>query len=212
MPNFTDAELRLLSLLTWKTRVAADVQLAGVLGVADSERSAFVRRLKQLARRGFLTRHLVAVALLVPEAPLVNWLPDLPEPDWQSVAWRLQSRWTSLSASRTWINAATRRAAAMVGGVGGRLRQPMQLQHDLAVTAVYLVRQADCPPNESWLGEDAYRLFLHPRARVKIPDALIVDPQYQTRRVIELGGLYSPRRLKGFHRHWASRRIPYEIW
>ena len=61
MPNFTDTELRLLSLLTWKTRVAADVQLAGVVGVTDSERPAFVRRLKHLARRGFLTRHLVAV-------------------------------------------------------------------------------------------------------------------------------------------------------
>lgn len=212
MPKFTAAELRLLSLLTWKTRVAADVQLASVLGVTDSKRPAFVRQLKQLAQRGFLTRHLVAVALLVPEAPLVNWLPDLPQADWQSVAWQLQHRWNSLSASRIWINAATRQAAAMVGGVGGRLRQPLQLQHDLAVTAVYLVRQAVCVPGENWIGEDAYRLFLQAEARVKVPDALIVAPDYQTRRVIELGGLYSPRRLKGFHRHWASRRIPYEIW
>mgnify|MGYP001046004220 CR=1 FL=1 len=212
MPNFTDAELRLLNLLTWKTRVAADVQLAGVVGVTASERPAFVRRLKQLARRGFLSRHRVSVALLVPKAPLVNWLPDLSEPNWQVVAWKLQYRWNSLSASRTWINVATRQAAALVGGVGGRLRQPMQVQHDLAVTAVYLVRQAACVPGESWIGEDAYRLFLQPKARVKVPDALIIAPDYQTRRVIELGGLYNPRRLKGFHRHWASRRIPYEIW
>jgi hypothetical protein len=107
MPNLTDAELRLLSLLSWKTRAAADVQLASVLGVADSERPAFVRRLKQLARRGFLSRHCVSIALLVPEAPLVDWLPDLPEADWQAVAWKLQHRWNELSATRVWINVAT---------------------------------------------------------------------------------------------------------
>ncbi len=155
MPNLTDAELRLLSLLTWKTRAAADVQLASVVGITDSKRPAFVRRLKQLARRGFLSRHCVSIALLVPEAPLVNWLPDLPEADWQAVAWKLQHRWNELSATRVWINVATRQAASVVGGVGGRLRQPMQLQHDLAMTAVYLVRQAVCVPGEIWIGEDA---------------------------------------------------------
>ena len=98
------------------------------------------------------------------------------------------------------------------GGVGGRLRQPMQLQHDLAVTAVYIARQKDTPEDETWVGEDAYRVLLHPRALVKVPDALIVDQQHKPRRVVELGGMYGPRRLRGFHRYWASRRIPYEIW
>ena len=212
MPKFTDAELRLLNLLTWKVRVAADVQLAGFLDVADDQRAALLRRLKHLKQRGFLARHLVAVALFIPDAPLVNWLPDLSEPNWHAIAWQLERRWKSLSAARFWVNWATRRAAAVTGGVGGRLRQPMQLQHDLAVTAVYIARQKDTPEDETWVGEDAYRVLLHPKGRVKVPDALIVDQQHQTRRVIELGGMYGPRRLRGFHHHWASRRIPYEIW
>jgi hypothetical protein len=87
-----------------------------------------------------IRRHCVSIALFVPEAPLVNWLPDLPEADWQAVAWKLQHRWNELAATRVWINVATRQAASVVGG--GRLRQPMQLQHDLAMTGVYLVRQA----------------------------------------------------------------------
>jgi hypothetical protein len=212
MPEFKDADLRLLAMLTWKVRVAADAQLTSFLGISDDQHPAFVRRLKHLNQRRFLERHRVTVALFTPDAPLVNWLPDLPEPDWQSVSWRLQHRWRGLRANRVWVNWATREAAAIVGGVGGRLRQPLQLQHDLAVTAVYIARQNGAPAGDNWLGEDAYRILPHPKARMKIPDALIVDQRYRAQQVIELGGLYSPSRLKGFHRYWAARHVPYEIW
>jgi hypothetical protein len=30
------------------------------------------------------------------------------EADWQAVAWKLQHRWNELSATRVWINVATR--------------------------------------------------------------------------------------------------------
>jgi hypothetical protein len=88
----------------------------------------------------------------------------------------------------------------------------MQVQHDLAVTAVYVIRQRSASAGNIWLGEDAYRFLVCSEYRMKVPDALIVDRQYRTQRVIELGGIYSPMRLRKFHRHWSSANTPYEIW
>jgi hypothetical protein len=211
MPHFTGTDLGVLSLLTWKVRVAADFQLAAGLRIPPERCSAFIRRLDSLAKRQYLMRRRIAVAVLIPEAPVVTWAPRKPEPDWQRVAWQLHRRWRAIPLTRPWVSSATREAVAIVGGVGGGLRQPLQMQHDLAVTGVYVVRQKDTRANGNWIGEDAYRAFLQPK-RTRVPDAIIVDHRHQTRQVIELGGLYTPKRLKAFHRQWATRRIPYEIW
>jgi len=208
----TETDLRLLTMLSWDVRAIADAQAIVALGVRTEHEAAFVRRLNGMARRRLLARHRVSVALFQPEAPLVDWLPGIPEPAWHPIAWQLQRRYSVARTTRVWVAWATREAVALVGGVGGRLRQPMQLQHDLGVTAVYAVRQRQASTSTSWIGEDAYRTLIGSPKRSKIPDALIVDRDNQVRRVIEFGGLYSSKRLKSFHRYWARKRIPYEIW
>jgi hypothetical protein len=127
MPTLSKSELQLLRTLTWKIRVAADIQLAQVLDMSECQLPALVRRLRRLKQRGFLARQKTAIALFEPKAPLVNWLPGLPEANRQSISWQLQRRWQGLEPARTWVNWATRKAAAVVGGVGGGLRQPLQL-------------------------------------------------------------------------------------
>lgn len=212
MPHLTETDLRLLTMLSWSVRAIADVQAIVALGIPAEDESAFVRRLNRVARRRLLARHRVSVALFQPEAPLVDWLPGMPEPAWHSISWQLQRRSSLTRTARVWVMWATREAVALVGGVGGQLRQPMQLQHDLGVTAVYVVRQAQASMDETWVGEDAFRTLVGSPKRSKIPDALIVDRDYKVQRVIEFGGLYGPKRLKNFHRYWARKHIPYEIW
>ena len=212
MPHLTETDLLLLAMLCWKIRAVADPQAIAALGIPADRQAVFVRRLHGMARRGLLTRQRLSVALFQPEAPLVDWLPGMPTPSWHSTAWQLQRRYAAARPGRVWVTWATRQAVALVGGVGGRLRQPMQLQHDLGVTTVYVVRQSHSSADTNWLGEDAYRTLLSPPKRSKIPDALIVDRDNRVRRVIEFGGLYSPKQLKSFHRYWARKRTPYEIW
>jgi len=142
----------------------------------------------------------------------VDWLPGMPEPPWHSISWQLQRRYSAARPVRVWISWATRPAVALVGGTGGRLRQPLQVQHDLGVAAVYVSRRSQPCSDKQWIGEDAYRSLLRSSDRSKIPDALIVDQHNRICRAIEFGGLYSPARLEGFHRYWAKKGIPYEIW
>ena len=212
MPHLTETDLRLLTILSWKVRAITDAQSIVALEVREERQAAFVRRLKRMARRRLLARHRVSVASFQSEAPLVDWLPGMPDPSWHSIAWQLRRRYSAAPTARVWVAWATREAVALVGGVGGRLRQPVQLQHDLGVTAVYVARQPQASMHRSWIGEDAYRTLVGAPKRGKIPDALIVDPDYQVCRAIEFGGLYGPKRLKSFHRYWARKRIPYEIW
>jgi hypothetical protein len=212
MTTLSNSELELLGTLTWKVRVAADSQLAQMLRLSDCQLPSLIRSLKRLDQRGLLDRNKIAIALFEPKAPLVNWLPGQPESNWQSISWQLQRRWQELAPARTWVNWATRKAAAVVGGVGGGLRQPLQLQHDLAVTSVYVARQLEPGDGEVWVGEDVYRSLPPREARTTIPDALIMDDRYRLLCAVELGGLYSPKRLSKFHRHWAIRHTPYEIW
>jgi hypothetical protein len=199
-------------MLSWQVRAIADAQATVALEVPSGPHGSFLRRLNRMARRRLLARQRVSVALFQPEAPLVDWLPGMPEPSWHSIAWQLQRRYSVARTAPVWVTWATREAVALVGGVGGRLRQPMQLQHDLGVTAVYVARQLQASMDETWIGEDAYRTLVGSPKRSKIPDALIVNHDYQVCHAIEFGGLYSPKRLKSFHRHWARKRIPYEIW
>lgn len=212
MSHIVETELRLMTILTWKVRIVTDVQATTTLGIPPDARAAFVRRLQRLASRGLLGRQSVVVALFQLEGPLVDWLPGMPESPWHSIAWQLQRRYSTARPRRVWVNWATRQAVALVGGAGGRLRQPLQVQHDLGVAALHVSRTSEAGSDTQWIGEDPYRTLMRPPERSKIPDALIVDRNNRVRRAVEFGGLYCPARLGNFHRYWAKKGIPYEIW
>jgi hypothetical protein len=133
-------------------------------------------------------------------------------PQFGAISWQGRRRIRAGTAKPARIYWATHQAARIVGGVGGKLRQPWQLQHDLGVTSVYLLLRRTCPTlAEHWVSEDMYRLEFGQRRGEKIADAFLVNPPGQVYRVIEFVGDYSTKRLRDFHNFWCRRRISYEL-
>jgi hypothetical protein len=207
--RLTTRDQRLLQLLTTQVRVASDDQLARVVGASRSIRP----RLRVLGADCLLRRASLVVARPPVARPLADFRPGDAAPDCGAIAWRLQVRWRTASNRRLTINWATARAARLFGGVGGRLRQPFQVAHDLVVTDVYLQRsRRDPSTGRRWLGEDVYRRRAGRGAHRKVPDAVLLDDSGEVTCALEIGGLYSARRLLAFHRHCRRRGWSYEIW
>lgn len=204
--RLTDTDHRILDVLTRRVRIAAEAQLEAAYG------AGVPRRLAALRRRGFVSRASIAVRQIVVEGPLLVWSPGEPVPIAGPLAWKLQKRWTGLApvvATLWWANAP---AARLMGGVGGRLRQPLQVAHDLGVAAIYCRGGEGENPYESWIGEDLYRREHRPRRGEKVADAVLLGEDGEVERVIEFGGAYPARRVREFHRYWSRRQVPYELW
>lgn len=197
------ADMDLLNLLTWRVRLATERQLREF-----SPKATAPRRLQQA---GLLAKASVAVSLLELDGPLASWAPGLPLPNFPSLAWRLHQRRLSAPSRSVLIYWATPRAVRVAGGVGGEIRQPMQVEHDLGATAIFLRRRILDPASTSrWLGEDIYRQLHAPVG--KIPDALLCSADGTPELAIEFGGAYGVGRIRGFHRHCASKLLPWELW
>ncbi|WP_145944461.1 hypothetical protein [Fuerstiella marisgermanici] len=106
------------------------------------------------------------------------------------------------------VNWAAPKAAHLTAGVSGWGRQPLQIEHDLGTTAMYVSSR----PYQSeviWYGEDIVRRRFS-GVKKKVPDALLVDRRDNILKVMEFGGQYSRKRLEDFHRTWQP--YPWEIW
>lgn len=202
--NLFRKELAILELLTWKVRVATARQLSSFQDGIDN-------RLHRLIAVGLIRSAALAVKLVDVNEPLCRWVPGNSTPNFEALSYRLLSRRERAESTRESIFWAGPRAVQLVGGVGGRLRQPLQVEHDLGVAQVCLTRI--CTEDEAgvrWLGEDCHRKLHRPSG--KVPDAVLCDADGRIHRAIEYGGLYTAKRLRGFHQHCARRRLPYEIW
>lgn len=171
---------------------------------------AEVRKLlwtKQLVRR--------SIMLVVPEiaAPLCTWPEGCRRLELAKIAWLGRKRWRDSPRRRITFCRATHRAAKVWGGIGGPLSQPLQLQHDLALSRVYFAARAhDQTAVATWISEDLYRDLSGPGPGEKVPDALILDEHGRPERAIELAGLYSRRRIEAFVRDCVDKELPFEIW
>jgi hypothetical protein len=199
--------LRILTTLTWELRTASEGQLARGLQLSLPEVQACCRALR---KRKLLDAWRTSVPVHDLVGPLVLGARDSKTPDFGSIAWQLRKRWEQSSRRvqrMLWANTA---AVNLVGGVGGKLRQPLQLDHDLGVAEIWACRHNE--PTLQWISEDIYRSWFVRSAKDKVPDALLIDPDGNVvKRVLEYGGQYSRRRLEAFHRYWSTR-APYEIW
>jgi hypothetical protein len=204
--RLTDTDLLLLDALTLRVRVADEGQLAAAGGDGTS------RRLARLRERGLLQRGTIAVRRPAVESPLWTWTPGNPAPPAGRLAWRLQKRWKGISPQVVTVWWGTVQAARLMGGVGGRLRQPLQVAHDLGVADIYFQRWTAGSQDREWIGEDHYRREFRPRRGEKVADAVELDSSGEIARVIEFGGAYPARRVREFHRYWSRRQIPYEVW
>lgn len=209
----TDVDQVILDLLTWRTRIATSTQVVRLLACTQQTSSRIEPRFKNLIRAGLIERAKAVVALPRIDGPLFSWSPGNDEPDCNALAWHLERRWRSATSRRLTVYWATRRAVHLVGGIGGRLRQPLQMQHDLGTTAVLLCRtQTDPSTVERWLSEDIFRLHFRDAKGGKVPDAVLCAEDGTIVVAIEFGGLYSSERLRRFHRHFARKSLDYELW
>ncbi len=169
------------------------------------------RRLSELVESGLLIRERVAAKpLLEIEAPVFRWKPNEAAPDYSSLSWQLQKRWTEPERDVS-AYLATRRAASIFGGwANGKIKNPAQATHDLHVGAVYLKLLRSTPKLAAgWIGED---MLAPTRVGQKLPDAILYDGEGRPRLVMEFGGAYPPERVEAFHEDCAVRGLPYELW
>jgi hypothetical protein len=204
--RLTEIDLRVLDTLTHRVRVADEGQLEAVC------KANVKSRLVRLQERGFLQRGTVAVRRPEFASPVSIWQPGDATPAAGPLAWKLQKRWKRISPQVITVWWGTSEAARLMGGVGGRLRQPLQVAHDLGVTDIYLRYLAAGEQDGEWMGEDDYRSEHRPSRKVKVPDAVLLNAADDIERVFEFGGAYPARRVREFHRYWFRRQIPYELW
>jgi len=110
----------------------------------------------------------------------------------------------------TTVYTATEATARLYAGCGGRLAHPLQVTHDLHVSAIFLkLRQTSPAEAEGWVSED---LLAPLRRGQKLPDAEIHDNAGRVLKVIEFGGSYAPERVRLVHEDCERRQVPYELW
>lgn len=198
------SELAMINWLTWQVRLATADQ---VKEFCDGHASPA----RNLERTGYVKKTDLVVAIARLESPLYVWAAGQEGPRFDSLAWTLEKRRRRVQQRRTTIFRATERAVRLCGGCGGRLRQPLQIDHDLGTTAIYLRRRVLDPESACrWLSEDMCRLLFANNG--KVPDAVLCTAEGPLERAIEYGGHYSATRLRGFHRACCRRRLPYELW
>ena len=184
--------------------------LASDFGLAEKAN----REIAWLERNGLVHSFQFEVKTLQLPKPLATWQPGTqPIPPFGKISWIAKSRFQKTDAVYSKLFFASEMAERQFGGVGGNLRQPNQITHDLGTSATFIShRRVSTPLDGDWIGEDMIRRFFrHLKAR-KIPDAAIIS-KHGIEKAIEFAGRdYSRAYLEVFHRFWAKKNIPYEIW
>lgn len=196
----------LIHTLAWNVRVVSAMQLARFWSVSLTVAK---RRLRRIRSAGLVECETLAMHDWQLTAPVVNWKPGAPTPNFSTLAWRLEKRWANLSYQRNVVVWVTQHGVNLVGGFGGRLRQRLQVQHDLGVAAVYFAQPKE--RQHDWIGEDFLRrLQMGLPALKSIPDAAIRTAGIEM--LVEFAGKYDKDKLTRFHRNAKKLGVRYEIW
>lgn len=191
----------ILEMLTTKARLATGLQLLEFLNLNLPSVS---RTLRLMKKQGWLESAKGAFRQPNLVCPIFTWQPAQDEPSFHSLAHKLDSRWATTEPTSCHLWWASSLAVEEFDGVGGHLRQPLQIEHDLAVTEVFLRRGRTA----IWRMEDQ---FEGGEFGTKIPDAIISDNTGAVT-VIEIGGQYSAARLEAFHHAMEQLELSYELW
>lgn len=165
--------------------------------------------LRREERRGLLKlEHAMIHPPLNLQEPILDWRPESStEPNWQTLAWKVQSRWNQHPV-RAVVVSATSKARNLTGGpIGGRPTRPLEISHDATLAEIFLqLRRTHSLAATTWIPEDALTDFGHGK---KKPDALITIAEQEV--LLELAGkAYSPKRLADIHA--AHRHRPYRMY
>ena len=211
--NLSALEEWVVDALLRRVRVLAVVQIetaCHLRGVTQTPNQA-IRKLKRL---GLVESFRVDSIVLDLQAPLMTWVAGDETPlNFGNIAWRAKSRFLNADVQNLQLLMATDTAERLFGGVGGSLRQPNQITHDLGTSSVYVAKQLDETfSGSAWTGEDVIRRSWRHLGIRKIPDAAIIQDE-QITNVIEFAGRdYGKAYLEKFHRFWQNRATSYEIW
>ena len=196
-----------------RVRILAVVQIEEHCRAAACQQSV-QHAIRKLKRLGLVESFKFDSIVLELSAPLVVWNPGDKMPDnFSRIAWQAKSRFLNSKVLEHQILLATDTACCLLGGVGGSLRQPNQILHDLGTSSVYIARKTDgSDAHAEWIGEDVYRRsWRHLKIR-KVPDACLISDEIVIN-VIEFAGRdYGKAYLEKFHHFWEARSTPYEIW
>jgi hypothetical protein len=206
------AELVVDSLVR-RIRILAECQIKQ-LAIGFEPQSNVRNNLRALLRRDLIAEFQFETKALHVSQPLVSWTPyQTPTPDFGKLAWIAKSRYQNAKTQCHQIFVATEMAERMFGGIGGSLRQPNQLMHDLGTAAIFVAKRIDRSPElAAWTSEDMLRRRYRHLHIQKIPDAAIVADSGITKAIEFAGRDYSRKYLLKFHCYWQSRNTPYEIW
>ena len=209
--NFSALEHLVVDALLRRVRVLAFCHVEALSAKLEEQQLA-KNAIRKLERQGLVESFAADVAVLQLKAPLAIWSPGDEMPNIGSVAWLARSRFLNAPSCRQNLFIATKRAEQLLGGVGGELRQPNQLMHDLGTSSTFVAFSQQLAASSLWIGEDFLRRRYRNLGLKKIPDAaIIVDGKLDL--VIEFAGRdYGKAYLDRFHRHWEMKQISYEIW
>ncbi|MDA8562877.1 hypothetical protein N9L06_00330 [Mariniblastus sp.] len=170
--------------------------------------------IRTLKRKGLVESFICNEIVLELQSPLAVWQAgDESSANFSKIAWRARARFLNAKIQEHQILIATELAERLLGGVGGSLRQPNQVMHDLGTSSVYVTREAEKnqSPN-AWTGEDVIRRSWRHLGMRKIPDAAFIENENIVN-VIEFAGRdYGKAYLEKFHRYWQRQATSYEIW
>lgn len=211
-------ERSVLQILTGQLRVATENQLTRAAMQSWSvSKPAALTVLRGLRRCRLLCSQRLPIALPELSGPLVSWRPGRLAPDFNAVAWSAAKRLADTRPRRQRVYWASPLATRRMGGGGGRLSKPLQVEHDLGVAAIYFARlRVDPTTTARWQGEDAYARLRRPTRGHKKPDAVLLttsdDNEGRFDLVLDYLSLYPPARLRAFHHYWSARNTRYEWW
>jgi hypothetical protein len=199
----TPVDQEILFTLLHKVRTVTDFQIQRTWRQSTSR-----RQIERLESAGLVLKFSAMVHPELPLAsPVVTWSPGDAEPNFAQASYRLRSRWAQVAVATTCV-IASRRAARLLGGHGGRFPRESEETHDVHLAAVYLKYRAAAPDlADRWLSEEEIKR-IRGRAKGKLPDAVLGIGG----RVVEFGGAYRKAKLCSFHSYCKTRGFSYEVW
>ena len=209
--SLTARDAEILDALAHRVRVFSLEQIGRTWwGECQEPNQPAKARLKVLTNAGLvLSYSSLAHPELPLEDPVIRWEPGDATPDFGAGAYRVRCRWTQPFRTVTCF-IATKRAATLVGGCGGRRSRTSEQTHDIHLSAVFLRYRSRSPHLVmSWKSE-ARILRGRTDRREKLPDAIIEHDD--ARMIIEFGGSYTKEKLTGFHEYCATEEVGYEVW
>lgn len=197
--------------LTTKIRVATLSQLSRTWwNDTPLGRESALRRANRLVQAGVLDVFLLRAHPELPLAePVWSWKPGEPPAPFGILSFRVRKRWCEPLRPTT-VYVASAKTARQFAGSGGRLSHPLQVTHDLHVSALFLGLLKNRPAEaERWVSENVLAPL---RKRQKLPDAEIHDETGRVLKVIEFAGSYPTERIRLVHEDCERRQVPYELW